>query len=309
MFNFLKEKLTKAYEAVTQKLSTLFTRPVVDEEWLTQLKRILLAADTGSTTTTRIVDQMRAAMQAQQLSGEQAHKTLTAILNNILVDTPPTPDPKVLLLVGVNGSGKTTFLGKLAHRLVSNGKKVLVVAGDTFRAAAADQLSVWAERTGADVHVGRDGQYRLKGRHDGKERFIDPASLVFDACVRFKSEQYDHLLIDTAGRLQTKINLMNELEKIHRIVQRQLPDDTMHTWLTLDSMLGQNNLAQAQQFHEATNLNGLVLTKCDGTGKAGFLFAISSQLQLPIQYITYGEQLSALKAFDRTRYITELLDA
>lgn len=295
MFGFLKEKLTKAYEAVTKKLSALFTRPVVDEDWLSQLKRILLSADTGSATTTRIIEQLRTAMQSQQLSGEQAHEKLTTILHDLLPDTQPTPDPRVLLMVGVNGSGKTTFVGKLAHRLVQSGKKVLVVAGDTFRAAAADQLNVWAERTGAAIHTGRDGQ--------------DPASVVFDACVRFDKEQFDHLLIDTAGRLQTKVNLMHELEKIHRIVQRQLPSHTMHTWLALDSMLGQNSRAQAEQFNQATQLDGLVLTKCDGTGKAGFLFAISSQLKTPVQYITYGEQLDALKAFDRTTYITELLDS
>lgn len=293
MFGFLKEKLTKVYDTVTKKLSALFARGTVDEAWLQELKRVLLGADAGRTVTTKIIEQMRTAMQREELSGEQAHAELQNILRDLLPPVATNPSPTVLLMVGINGSGKTTFVGKLANKLVSEGKKVLLVAGDTFRAAATDQLAVWAERTGAYVHTGRDGQ--------------DPASVVFDACQRFKDEGYDHLIIDTAGRLQTKVNLMNELAKIGRIVHKQLPNHTQHTWLSLDSMLGQNSIAQAQQFHEATTLSGLVLTKCDGTGKGGFLFAVSHELQIPVQYITFGEKLDAIAPFNGEKFIEELL--
>jgi fused signal recognition particle receptor len=198
-----------------------------------------------------------------------------------------------MLMVGVNGSGKTTFLGKLAHRLTQDGKKVLLVAADTFRAAATEQLQVWGEQTGADVFTGRDGQ--------------DPASVVFDGCKTFIEGNYDHLLIDTAGRLQTKINLMNELSKIKKIIARHLPDEHIHTWLTIDSMLGQSSMAQAEVFNESTTLDGIVLTKYDGTGKGGILFAISEKLNLPVQYLTFGEQIDKLAAFDRTEYVQALL--
>ena len=257
MFGFLKEKLVKVYDSVTKKLSGLFARGTIDQAWLEELKRILLSADAGRTVTTKVIEQMQAAMQREQLSAEQAQHQLEAILKELLPPTPTNQEPAILLMVGINGSGKTTFVGKFAHHLVNQGKKVLLVAGDTFRAAATDQLGIWADRTGADVHTGRDNQ--------------DPASVVFDACQRFADQGYDHLIIDTAGRLQTKVNLMNELAKIGRIVTRQLPDHEMQTWLSLDSMLGQNSITQAKQFHEATTLSGLVLTKCDGTGKAGFL--------------------------------------
>jgi fused signal recognition particle receptor len=198
-----------------------------------------------------------------------------------------------MLMVGINGSGKTTFLGKLAHKLVQKDKKVLLVAGDTFRAAATQQLAAWHELTGADLHVGTDKQ--------------DPASVIFDACVKFNEGGYDHLLIDTAGRLQTRVNLMNELSKMRRIIDQKILDAQVHTWLTIDSMLGQNSLQQARQFHEATTLTGLVLTKYDGTGKGGILFAISNEFDLPVQYLTFGEQLEQLRAFEKETFVDELL--
>lgn len=295
MFGFLKEKLSKVYSTVTQKLSGLFARGTVDEEWLTELKRILLSADTGRVVTQKVLDDMRAAMRRNQLSGEQAHVVLKKSLLTLLPENQTTESPAILLMVGINGSGKTTFISKLAHHLTGQGKKVLLVAGDTFRAAATDQLAVWAERTGADVHTGRDNQ--------------DPASVVFDACERFKNEQYDHLIIDTAGRLQTKVNLMNELAKVGRIVSKQLPNQAMQTWLALDSMLGQNSIAQAEQFNEATTLSGLVLTKCDGTGKGGFLFAVCEKVNVPIAYLTFGENLEALRAFNAEQFVSELLQS
>lgn len=293
MFGFIKEKLSKAYQAVTQKLAALFTEKPIDQEWLAELKRILLAADTGPAITDKIVAHITEKMKSEQLSGEQVHDVLVTYLQSLLPPSATEAKPAISLIVGVNGSGKTTFIGKLAHQYAQAGKKVLVVAGDTFRAAATDQLAVWAERTGATIHIGKVNQ--------------DPSSVVFDGCDLFAKDHFDHLIIDTAGRLQTKTNLMHELAKIKRIIHKRLPEVVIHTWLVLDSMLGQNCIAQARQFHETTELTGLILTKCDGTGKAGFLLNISHELHLPIVYITFGEQFDALAPFDGNKFIEELL--
>jgi fused signal recognition particle receptor len=294
MFGFIKNTLTKAYESVTQKLSALFSTHEVDEDWLTTLRRVLLGADAGPAMTKAIIAHMREKMSRETVSGEEAHQILVDFLTNQLPKREEAQAPHVLLVVGVNGSGKTTFIGKLAHRFQTEGRSTLMVAGDTFRAAATEQLGVWAQRTGASLHQGNDNQ--------------DPASVVFDACKRMHDEKHDHLIIDTAGRLQTKTNLMHELSKIKRIVEKQLPEAVIHTWLVLDSMLGQNCVSQAKEFNEATHLSGLVLTKCDGTGKAGFILSISHELNLPVVYITHGEQLSALTPFDGPQFIKELLD-
>jgi len=197
------------------------------------------------------------------------------------------------MLAGINGSGKTTFAGKFANKLISDGKKPLLVAGDTFRAAATQQLLEWGKRVGVEVFVGKDNQ--------------DPASVIFDACSKFSSENYDHLVIDTAGRVQTKINLMNELKKMRSIINKKLPGEDINTWLTIDSMLGQNSFTQAKVFHEATSINGLILTKMDGTGKGGIVFSITKELGLPILYVTFGEKLEDLKSFNPKEYIANLL--
>ena len=247
MFSFIKDKLSRVYESITSKLAGLFRRGAVDEAWLKELERILLSADTGLKVTRQLSSALRDKMKKNELtSGEEAHAALHSELLTLLPTTETTPAPRVMLMVGINGSGKTTFLGKLAHKLVQDGKKVLLVAGDTFRAAATQQLAAWHERTGADLHVGNENQ--------------DPASVIFDACVKFVEGDYDHLLIDTAGRLQTRVNLMNELTKMRRIIDQKIPNTPIHTWLTIDSMLGQNSLSQARQFHEATTLTGLVLS-------------------------------------------------
>ena len=196
--------------------------------------------------------------------------------------------------MGINGSGKTTFAGKLAYDLHKQGKKVLLVAADTFRAAAPEQLKQWAIRTGASIINGKEGQ--------------DPASVVFTGCEQFKSQGFDALIIDTAGRLQTKTNLMKELEKIHKIISRQLPNYTPCTLLTIDAMLGQNSFEQATLFNESTQLDGIVLTKMDGTGKGGIVFAITQQLGIPVAYIAYGEQPEQLKLFNAQEYVQELLN-
>ncbi len=296
MFNFLKEKIKKIYSSVTQGMQMLFGQGVFDEAFLKQLSTVLIAADTGIATTKNIIEQLRISMQGVAVTDlAQAKTALEKILVAILEPTQPVALlPRVLVLVGVNGSGKTTFISKYASLLKQHRKKVLVVAGDTFRAAAPEQLAIWAERIGVAIAIGKENQ--------------DPASVIFDACAQFKADSYDHIIIDTAGRLQTKVNLMKELEKIKKIIQRQLGDLPISTWLTIDAMLGQNSLAQAEVFHEATQVNGFVLTKLDGTGKGGIVFAITQKLRVPLAYITFGEALEDIKPFSAQEYVHNLLN-
>ena len=205
-----------------------------------------------------------------------------------------TYQPRVVLLVGVNGTGKTTFAAKYAHLLKKAGKRVVLVAADTFRAAAVNQLKEWANRIGVVLFSGKEGQ--------------DPASVVFDACDYFKKESIDHIIIDTAGRLQTKVNLMRELEKIHRIIERQLGSFDSHTWLTIDSMIGQNSVQQAKLFYDSTQISGLILTKFDGTGKGGALFSITEEIKVPVMYVTFGEALEDVRPFNVQEYVQALLN-
>ena len=297
MFGFIKDKIKKIYTTVTQGLTSLFSHGSFDESFLKQLSTLLIAADTGVKTTDTIIQSLKESMAGKSVTDlAQAKEALERILLQTLATaTPGDSMPKVLLLVGINGSGKTSFIAKYAHLLKSQGKRVLVVAGDTFRAAATEQLEVWAERIGVDIAVGKENQ--------------DPASLVFDACARFTREGHDHLIIDTAGRLQTKVNLMRELEKIKRIVEKQLPNEVVATWLTIDAMLGQNSLAQAEVFYESTAVNGIVLTKLDGTGKGGIVFAVVNQVKVPVIYITFGESIDDIKVFDARAYVAGLLNS
>lgn len=294
MFSFIKEKLSRVYATITQKLALLFQKGTIDEAWLKDLERVLISGDVGSKITRQIVETMRQQMVAGTLkTGEDAHIALKEILIALLPKNTAPAAPRILLMVGVNGSGKTTFLGKLANHLAGQGKKVLLVAGDTFRAGAAAQLAVWQQRSGTAIHYGKEGQ--------------DPASVIFDACREFIDGGYDHLLIDTAGRLQTKVNLLQELTKMRSVIGKRLPIDEVHTWLTVDTMLGQNSLQQARVFNETTPLTGLVLTKYDGTGKGGILFAISNELKVPVQYLTVGETITAFEQFNPETFVTELL--
>ncbi len=296
MFDFIKDKIKKVYTSITQQVSGLFSRSALDEQFLKDLSMLLIHADTGVKTTNEIISQLKDAIYRKQVNNlEEAKSTLEQILIKQL-ETMHTVDtmPKILLLVGINGSGKTTFVAKLANAIKNQKKRVLVVAGDTFRAAATQQLEEWTQKLGVDIFIGKDGQ--------------DPASVIFDACKKYQDGGYDHLIIDTAGRLQTKINLLRELEKIERIVGRQLPNVPHQTWLTIDAMLGQNSLSQAETFYEATKVNGLVLTKLDGTGKGGIVFSIVQKLQIPIVYVTFGEGIDDIKLFDIQEYVHGLLN-
>ncbi|TET36284.1 signal recognition particle-docking protein FtsY [Candidatus Dependentiae bacterium] len=295
MFSFIKKTLTNIYASVTSKLASLFSKNKIDANTLKELEIILLAADTGVTTTKSIIKRL----QEQYDQGElKEGASLKTALHNILLDILNKPkqssdNAQIFILVGINGSGKTTFASKLAHHYTKQGKKVLFVAADTFRAAAQEQLNVWATETGCAIVHGKPQQ--------------DPASVVYTGCQQFITQDQDILIIDTAGRLQTKINLMNELAKLKRVIEKQLPSHRVHVLLTIDSMLGQNSLEQARLFKECTQVDGIVLTKMDGTGKGGIVFAIADELEIPIKYITFGEQISQMKLFDPKEYVENLL--
>ncbi len=296
MFNFIKNSLKKIYTCITSRLGSLFGQKSIDEDTLTELKIILLSADTGVKTTNHLISELREKQQAGLIPEGNAlknalHHSLSSILSK---PQAPSFNEHVFVLVGINGSGKTTLAGKLAHQHAKQGKKVLLVAADTFRAAASEQLEQWANLAGAHFLRGKESQ--------------DPASVVFEGCQKFIDESFDIIIIDTAGRLHNKVNLMNELTKIKRVINKKLPNQTINTLLTIDSMLGQNSFEQAKLFKESTDLNGIVLTKMDGTGKGGIVFAICDELELPIWYITYGEQINQLKQFDKSQYIDNLLN-
>lgn len=294
MFGFIKDQLKKIYSSVTTKAHALFARTHVDEETLKELEIILIEADTGSATTKAIIESLRTqCRQGTITEGDDLRAALQKELLATLAQAKPALRGDIYMLVGINGSGKTTCASKLSHLLRTQGKKVLFVAADTFRAAAPEQLGTWAERTGADIVLGKENQ--------------DPASVVFAGCEKFKQGGYDALIIDTAGRLQTKTNLMRELEKIKNVAQKQLPNLHINTLLTVDAMLGQNSFEQAKLFHESTDLSGIILTKMDGTGRGGIVFAIVKQFGIPVTHVSFGEQMEQLKLFNAQEYVEELL--
>lgn len=295
MFGFIKKALSTIYNSVTSKLGSLFSRATIDENTLKDLERILLESDAGVAVTQKILTDLQQEYRSGAITkGSDLKKTLHEKLLKLASSIAYEQTASVYLLVGINGSGKTTFAAKLAHLFKSQGKKVLFAAGDTFRAAAQEQLTSWAQKEGVDIVVGKQGQ--------------DPAAVIFTACTRYKEEHYDILIIDTAGRLQTKINLMKELEKISRVIAKQLPETTVATLLTIDGMLGQNSREQARLFHESTKLSGIVLTKMDGSGKAGIVFSIMQELQVPIAYISHGEKAEDLKQFNAAEYVDGLIN-
>lgn len=293
MFSFIKKAL-QGIAAQFARFQSLFTKEKIDAETLKELEKILLTADTGVATTRIITKKLEEEVARGKLAtGTDLKAALEAELIELLQVHPYKADAAIYLLVGINGSGKTTLAAKLASWLTKQHKKVLLVAGDTFRAAATEQLQEWGKKLGLRVVQGEENQ--------------DPASVVYKGCEEFKTGGYDAIIIDTAGRLQTKTNLMKELEKIHKIVQKQLGDKKISTLLTVDSMLGQNSFDQARLFHESTKLDGIVLTKMDSTGKGGIVFAITHELKIPIAFISYGEQPDQLALFDPSIFVRDLL--
>ncbi|MBN2266965.1 MAG: signal recognition particle-docking protein FtsY [Candidatus Babeliaceae bacterium] len=296
MLGFFKKTFGRFYEAITSRLASLFSRSVVDKDLLSELERILIEADVGVGLTRTIMARLEEDVRAGKIvQGADLKGALAQLLQAMAAQKVYREDARVILLVGINGSGKTTVAGKLAHRFVGQGDPVIIAAADTFRAAAPEQLAVWADRAGATLVAGKEGQ--------------DPASVVFAATEHFKQIPGARLIVDTAGRLQTKVNLMRELEKIGRIIKKQLPDIRTVALLTVDAMLGQNSFDQARLFHESTHLDGIILTKCDGTGKGGIVFSIADTLKVPIAYLSYGERMDQLTPFDPKDFVEHLLNS
>ena len=292
LFSKIKEGLFKTRGSVGQKMDQLVENSrALDDDFYDELSDILVMADVGVTTATEAVDELRERVTAEKITdAAKAKEIFKEILAARMRDKPMVLEsPSVIFIIGVNGVGKTTSIGKLASRLKTVGRRVLIVAGDTFRAAAAEQLTVWADR--ADVPIVR----RAEG--------ADPASVVFDGIQTARVRHADVLLVDTAGRLHNKAHLMEELKKMARIVSRDFPEAKMHALLVIDATTGQNGLSQARVFRDVADLDGIILTKLDGTAKGGIAMAIRSELGLPVRYIGVGEGLDDMQPFDAKEYI------
>ena len=298
-FDKIKQGLTKTRNAMASTLGSVFSGfSHIDDDFYDELEESLILADLGVDTALKATDRLRKVVREQHLKEpEEAKVALKEILVDMLSVGEPQLDlstkPAVILVIGVNGVGKTTTIGKLAAKLTGEGKKVLLVAGDTFRAAAADQLEIWAGRSGADIVRQYEG--------------ADPASVVFDGIQAAKSRGVDVILVDTAGRLHNKTNLMNELNKISRIVERELPGAAREVLLVLDGTTGQNGLIQAKQFKEIAGVTAIALTKLDGTAKGGIVIAVADALQIPVKFVGVGEQVDDLMPFDAKDFVEALL--
>jgi len=294
----LRAGLAKTREQLAGHWNALIGRQMVDDAFWQELEETLIAADFGYSTTEKIVSALKLAAQQQDLRA--ADDVIRVFRSDVadylthpaLAPVPQRSKPHVILVVGVNGSGKTTTIGKLAAQERARGRSVMMVAGDTFRAAAAEQLAIWAKRSGAEIVRQQEG--------------ADPAAVVFDGLAAAKARGIDVVLVDTAGRLQTKHNLMEELKKIRRVIARAVDGAPHETLLVLDATTGQNAISQAKLFHEAGEISGIVLTKLDGTAKGGIIVAIMDQIDLPVKYVGFGEQVDQLKTFDPQSYVEAL---
>ena len=293
------DKIKKGLAKTASNIGQVFTGfSEIDDDFYDELEECLILADLGVETATKATDLLRKKVREQHLkTTEEAKTALKEILADMLNvgDTALQLDttPSVILVIGVNGVGKTTTIGKIATRLVNEGKNVLLVAGDTFRAAAADQLEIWADRSGASI----------VRQHEG----ADPASVVFDGIQSAKAKGADVILIDTAGRLHNKQNLMNELNKISRIVERELPGASREVLLVLDGTTGQNGLIQAREFSKIAGVTAIALTKLDGTAKGGIVIAVADSLQIPVKFVGVGEKAEDLMPFEAKEFVEALL--
>ena len=297
-FDKIKQGLKKTSDAVNHSLDSVFAAFVkVDDDLLEELEEALILSDVGASTAAKIVAEVekRAKLRKTTTADELRDLLREVLTDNMLDNQPLNTDgkPAVILVIGVNGVGKTTSIGKLAARYVNEGKKVMLSAADTFRAAAADQLEIWAKRAGADIVRHGEG--------------ADPAAVVFDSISAAKARGSDIIIVDTAGRLHNKANLMNELAKIDRVISRELPDASRETLLVLDATTGQNAIHQAEEFNKAAELTGIILTKLDGTAKGGIVIAISAGLGVPVKLVGVGEGIDDLIDFDRAAFLEAIL--
>lgn len=299
-FERLKQGLEKTRKGIVERIdsvSKVFKK--IDEDLFDEIEEILITSDIGVNTTNKIINELRETVKKNKIENPaEIKKLLKKIISDLLGDSNREFDvsstPAVITIVGVNGVGKTTSIGKIANSYVKEGKKVLIAAADTFRAAAIDQLDIWAKRAHADIIKNKEG--------------TDPTAIIFDAINAAKARKTDILICDTAGRLHTKKNLMNELEKMHRIINRELPDSSKQTLLVLDATTGQNAITQAKMFNEISSIDGIILTKLDGTAKGGIVIAIMADLKIPVKYICIGEQIDDLKPFIKDEFINALFD-
>ncbi|ABK60876.1 MULTISPECIES: signal recognition particle-docking protein FtsY [Clostridium] len=297
LFNKLKDGLSKTKNNFTEKVSEVLNLAVkIDEDLFEELEEILITADIGVDTSLDVIERVRVKVKERRITDpKEVYTCLKEVLMEILNEDNKEEEnitPKTVLVIGVNGAGKTTSIGKMSHRLKEDGYKVLMAAADTFRAAAIDQLEVWSNRAGVDIIRHQEGS--------------DPASVVFDAIQAAKARKTDVLICDTAGRLHNKKNLMNELEKINRIIDREYGESKKETLLVLDGTTGQNALQQAKQFAEVCPIDGIVITKLDGTAKGGVIIAIKHQLNIPVKFIGVGEGIDDLQEFDAESFVEAL---
>ena len=295
----LKQGLSKTKSAIFGQIDEVLKAFVrVDEDLLDELEELLIMSDVGVNATEEIIDRLRDAIKDGRLKEkEQVEGALREILEEMIGEGEElnlSTTPAVILVIGVNGAGKTTSIGKISNRLIQRGKKVVVAAADTFRAAAIDQLAVWCERSGAELVRQNEGS--------------DPAAVVFDAIAYAKRKSADVLIIDTAGRLHNKKNLMNELAKINRVIERELPDAARENLLVLDATTGQNAILQAKEFKNAAEITGLILNKLDGTAKGGIVLSIKQELGIPVKFIGVGEKIDDMQEFDNKEFVQALFE-
>lgn len=296
-FDKLKSGLAKTKNALFGKVDDLLKSLVrIDEDFLEELEELMITADIGVETTEEILDELRERIRNGRIKDpDDIRAALREIIRELIGEHEPldlSTTPAVILVIGVNGVGKTTSIGKISANLKAEGKRVVVAAADTFRAAATEQLAVWCERSGVDLVKQGQG--------------ADPAAVVFDAIAAVKSRHADVLIVDTAGRLHNKKNLMDELAKIARVIRRELPDSVCETLLVLDATTGQNAVSQAKEFKNAAEITGLILTKLDGTAKGGIVLSIRKELGIPVKFIGVGEQIDDMRPFDATDFTDAL---
>lgn len=295
-FSKLKEGLKKTKDNIGKKIFAAFSGRALDDDFYEELEEAMLTADMGVTATEQILDEFKDEVYREKITDTEKAKNLLKriMVDSISYDIPDYDYPLVILLAGVNGVGKTTAIGKLANYFKSIGKSVVVAAADTFRAAASDQLEVWADRANVRIIKHKEGS--------------DPASVVFDAISSAKARGDDVILVDTAGRLHNKKNLMDELKKIHKVIIRELPNADYRSYIVLDATTGQNALSQAEIFSEAIDIDGIILTKLDGTAKGGVVMAISAEQEIPVVFVGVGEKIDDLLPFDPEEFVDAIFE-